>query len=705
MATNQKILDMNQRHPISLLCVFIAAFIALSCGGGGGGVDYLGEDTSPDTGGTTTISTRIFVDEVRSKALLDATVSLQMADGSVLVMNDENQDGVFTCQVADVEAGDAFMITATRGNLEMRNLVVASDSGATLDAGVTDEDSTSLALLSQALTSQQDGEVQDVPSMLSRISQNSELRDIVKNTQAAFEANDNRYVNLREEIAEKLNEEMDSDGGLAQVTILLDSDGNADMISGAGDDTYVPDFQVGDLTFKDVWVPNNAHAGFEMQVWGNISSEVKKYNVYVKLDLVPWNQNASDLDVSTIEFTTDTVGVGAFYIDEIAAGATHQFNETFVLPAEIQDGMYAAVFTINQYDFIAGDDNMQGEEQGGLQSLVAPATVLVGNPDRANLRLLETDLQNFSLLRLDEGTTGGNTVPPPDFAINIQVEAMAGNVDVNVPMIFELGIDLPIEGGLQETTLPEVDNLRDSSAQNILMEPSYTTENGQAKLVENTINYTTETQWFSLRYYDQIGEGDEAEKIAQDEMTYIVNSTGVSLYNEKPVGQLFELYITNEIKEALMQVDDGAILTFRVNLNHDGSYEEWTNDGAFDPTGDNVKEFNIVYMIDDWDEIVKNSNPEAGQAYEVTEQELEDLNSIPSANLEIQGLVFTARARGAEGNNISLAMIDPGIVQSTSSFALSANAITISLASNGSTIIASATSLAADFLEAPDEVK
>lgn len=52
-----------------------------------------------------------------------------------------------------------------------------------------------------------------------------------------------------------------------------------------GDDTYVPDFEAGNLKFTDVWVEDVAQAGFPTTIKFDLEAETRKYNVYVNMGL------------------------------------------------------------------------------------------------------------------------------------------------------------------------------------------------------------------------------------------------------------------------------------------------------------------------------------------------------------------------------------------------------------------------------------
>lgn len=714
------------KNSLFFICIIL---VSLACGGGGG-VDYLANQNSTQQNGTvsnvTTVSTKIQIDEglqkafLRNKNLTPPTIYVLLKDGSTISMTDPDGDQIYTADIPNLTDGDALMIVAKQDNLELRNLLIYEGIGNTLDAGITNEDTTARSLVIQGkvrdnLKNNQNEAATDLKDVLLNISNNkNNLKTEVMTVFEDFTNGSEKYSAIRTSLNQTLGESTSASFSLSNFDVIFEATGEA-KLNNVGDDTFVPSFTVGGLSFTNVWVPNQANGTFDFNVFGDITAEAKKYNVYVKVDFVEWNGNAADLDPATINFESGNQAfpIGSFYIDEIAAGNTIHFDQTFQLPKSIPDGVYAAIFTINQYDFIPSDDNLQGEEEGSaLKAMVAPATVLVGNPDKPNLRLLEIDLENFSYLaqRVDESAGGnslltGNLIKVPDFRMNVQVEAVAFDIKQDVKMKFELGITKAVDELAplgNNTAITEVEyndttmnaNYDDGSV-------TYTTDaNGEVTITPATISYTTETVWFPLNFY--VKDTSANTDMLKEEMVFSTNVSGISLQNEVPVGNHYEIYVTTEISDALVFAKPGDVLQLRVSLNHDNAVEEWTNNGNFDPDGDNVQTLNITYLEDDILNFTE--TPTLGSSIDPV-SDVDGNESLEPAKASIQNIIFSATDVGTAGNGLSVEFINDSVTKTNASFSYSSNKLTVTLAFDGTNITSTANTLAEDFNLATDEIK
>ena len=698
---------------------------AIACGSSGG-VDYLAETSTGSTSNTTTVSTKIQVDEVLSKAMIKnktltpPEIYVLLSNGSKIVMSDEDGDGVYSADIGGLIAGDVLMVVAKQNSLELRNIaLINSQPGTSMDLGITDEDSTALSLVMQSIS---ESNSSTVAANMTAVLQNikalkTEKRTELETAVQEFTQKNPKYDGVRKQFRETLTSDQGADVSLSNFNIIFDTSGVASL-NNVGDDTFVPNFKVGGLSFQQVWVPNQAQGDYDFNITGDITAEVKKYNVYIKVDFVPWDKNASDLDPKTIDFDARSLPIGAFAINEIEAGQTVHFDEVFKLPEDLADGPYAAVFTIDQHDFFPDDNNLQGEEtkDDKFRAMVAPATVLVGNPDKPNLRLLETDLENFSYLAKrvdvfdgDVANSDNAIVRVPDFRINIQSESVAFDITQEVKLIFELGVEVKTNALGTDTT--EIADTVYSGNSTFDVDPdiTYTTDaDGNSVANFPTITYTTETQWFQLEFYaseiDVNGSGNK--DVLRNTMTYIKNSTGVSFYEELPIGHHYELYLTTEASDALVYAKNGDLMQLRVTLNSDNAVEEWTNNGTFDPKGDNVKTFQVTYLEDDLLDFIDTSvDPVDGASVKNDfANDYSDASLLP-ASANIQGTLFNAAFQGVEGNSVSIEMLNPGSTQANTIFSNSGNKITVSLSHDGTNITATSSSLAEDFNAAADGVK
>ena len=80
------------------------------------------------------------------------------------------------------------------------------------------------------------------------------------------------------------------------------------VVDEVGDDTYVPNFELGNIKFTDVWV---AESGHKTTIHFDVETEAPKYNVVVEVSLVPYTGiNLSDLDLNTIRKSEQTMFTG-----------------------------------------------------------------------------------------------------------------------------------------------------------------------------------------------------------------------------------------------------------------------------------------------------------------------------------------------------------------------------------------------------------
>ncbi|HEY5958843.1 MAG TPA: hypothetical protein VIV60_19915, partial [Polyangiaceae bacterium] len=213
----------------------------------------------------------------------------------------------------------------------------------------------------------------------------------------------------------------------------------------APDNTYVADFDVGDLSFKRVWVPDVGQSGFDFNVWFDLTSKASKSKVYVSVDFVRLDKgNASDLNVKAADFATEhpKIPVGAFVIDKIDPDSPVHVDQNFVLPTNLEDGKYAAILGINQLDMFPDVNAQQGEvaEENPARVLVAPATVIIGKPTKPNLRVLTSTLTENYFTQPVIDPEAPSAVAQRHIQVNVEVDSMAKDCTSDVEVSFALAI-------------------------------------------------------------------------------------------------------------------------------------------------------------------------------------------------------------------------------------------------------------------------
>ncbi|MBF0192256.1 MAG: PD40 domain-containing protein [Magnetococcales bacterium] len=345
------------------------------------------------------------------------------------------------------------------------------------------------------------------------------------------------------------------------------------IVDGVGDDTYVPDFEAGNLKFTDVWVEDVMQSAMKTTVRFNITAEQPKYNSFVKLYLVKLpTGNVSDLNLTnTTNFKADYI-LTALNIPTLGQSLASktvtntqdvdtvttiqytsnnflsaQVEHSFRLPVDITAGTYAVVFSIGQYDYDHTDDALQSESASNQADniLVAPASVLVGQPDKPNLRILSA-------------TLGSNSLELP---------AKRLDTDATPPTIADLSLNMEVESMAQDTTVP--------------------------------VNVTAELQLggqtFPLGIMASDARGRPYLQSAKSYEVSCVKEKGAdrcaSLFRQSQRGFTYKLYLNGAAYDTIAQLHGDTQGTLVIRLDPEGNVSEWENNRA-----DNVKEMPVMFL-------------------------------------------------------------------------------------------------------------
>jgi hypothetical protein len=342
------------------------------------------------------------------------------------------------------------------------------------------------------------------------------------------------------------------------------------VVDETGDSTYVRDFQLGNLKFTNVGVEDTAQSGFKTNIRFDVETDAPNYNVKVDVLLVPLNGNASDLDYSQLEslvsgdesyhFTSLLIDKLGHHEKEKGVIVRKEFNRTttityeplsdnkkahvehsFEVP-EIKAGTYAAVFSVNTIGF--GEE--QGEEIGNSEqnSMVAPASILIGNPDKPNLRILFAELVN-NAFELPVAEDDDKKKYAPQLQLNMEVESMGLDTVDPVDISFELKID--------DVNYP-LSFLRPDKDGNPILVPKMT--------------YEKECQ----------PNVDGVEHCA-------------SLFRQKPKGYTYALYVNNAAYNKLFEKQSDASVELVIKIDQENKISEWE-----DNKSDNVKRLSVLYL-------------------------------------------------------------------------------------------------------------
>lgn len=367
--------------------------------------------------------------------------------------------------------------------------------------------------------------------------------------------------------------------------------------------TYVGNITAGDVTLENVWVPDQAQAGFPADFWFDVTAETNKETVYVRLDLKRLDEgNASDLDPSESDFTTDAP-LGGFTIDNVKAGEKQHTTGSFIVPA-LEDGTYAVVFSIkiiSWEDLSATADAAPQGTEIAKDYVVVPSTMLVGLPDLPNLRILSSKLDNNSFvqptLATDDGGESGEAdaqeFPKADILLNMEVESMAKDLEQAVNAKFEIGIP----NGLGKIWFPlKIAVVDAEGAKSFASEDLFTYEIRSEEIEQATADANEDTE---LAFDADPANADhvaEAEAL-NDQNTYTEDDneeplpTNRSLIRQQPVGKSFELHLSDEAWAALDGAEEDVVCALRITIDPEEAVEEWRGNKS-----DNVKVMNIAYL-------------------------------------------------------------------------------------------------------------
>lgn len=339
----------------------------------------------------------------------------------------------------------------------------------------------------------------------------------------------------------------------------------------APENTYVADFDVGDLSFKRIWVPDVGQSGFDFDVWFDLTTKKSKEKVYVSVDFVRLDVgNASDLDVAADDFGTEhpKIPIGAFVVDSIDPDLPVHAAQTFTLPANLEDGKYAAIFGINQIDVFPEVNAAQGESAGEdpARVLVAPATVIVGKPTKPNLRVLTSSLTENYFAKPLVDPAAPSAVPQRHLQVNLEVDSMAMDCTKDVEVDFKLSIggqEYPLRVGTSES------------------DPNSVEPGTLFRLLDRWTYKAGDVQLPPL-----------PEDVDPDDVP-LHSTEPIAIATQIPIGRTFDLYLPDTAWDALTADTKGELI---ITIDPDNKIDEW-GDTLAAQKSDNVKKHVVQYLV------------------------------------------------------------------------------------------------------------
>jgi hypothetical protein len=417
-------------------------------------------------------------------------------------------------------------------------------------------------------------------------------------------------------------------------TKLDDATSTCIAVGGAPDlNVIVDDFDLGDFSLTEADVPEQMRPGFGEErtfTITNNGSEAQDVTL-VRVHLVPVEATIdeareaiadigsepdceSDADC-TVSTSCDLeqklcklapINIGGVIIDDLAAGESRQVTYSLALPPEFNtEGVYGLVFTLNEIALIddpTSDSYIEDPEHPlGLEDpyaraagIAAPATIIVGVPDKPNLRILSGGIDNNSF-------TAGNSDTPIATVTNM-LSAQGKNVVANVHQRF----DLVMPGY-------EIDVAGQDLGEEFFLESGADFASAPA---ESTYAYNPE-RVIQLQIRGDLGDR-LSESLLLPECIDDACTEQVTVQNDIGREGAYELFLSplderllamtatldaDDATNTVLNADGEVLATLRVTASMDED-EFQVNGSAL--TADNVQEFDVVFLA-----------PEAGRDADV----------------------------------------------------------------------------------------
>ncbi|SVC27080.1 uncharacterized protein METZ01_LOCUS279934, partial [marine metagenome] len=217
------------------------------------------------------------------------------------------------------------------------------------------------------------------------------------------------------------------------------------------ENVYVSDFDVSGLGFTRVWIPSSTDVSEPADFWFTVQNagDTTRDAVYIKMGLEKVEGTVDELDLEDENFAVDYPVWGGVVEDlQPCVGDCSEQKQkveyTITTPAELEAGLYAVIYTIDEHRVALGED---GEVVPSVESdynlaensfhqsrsvMVATDTLLVGKADLPNLRIISAETGNASL-----------TVHPekPITDVSVLVDSMV--LDTVDPVNLHFALELP----------------------------------------------------------------------------------------------------------------------------------------------------------------------------------------------------------------------------------------------------------------------
>ena len=390
---------------------------------------------------------------------------------------------------------------------------------------------------------------------------------------------------------------------------VLDASTNT-CIAAAGDlNVIVDDFSLGKFKFSNVDVPERLDVGTPEKRTLTITNEGKddRAVVSIRYALVPVKERIEELREQLEEVDDssklDATFVGSLFIDDLRAGESRTLEYEYFLPSTLTPGLFGLFFAVDEVPLVKNEDGSYavnladgtlGEQEGTVRlddaALVfAPATVIVGKPDRANLRVLSGALDNASF-EVDASGRGSR----PMFTLNARMSSQALDVTEPVQASFRLRlpghvVDVPGQDLGQAAFASEAEFLAAPDATSYRFDP----DRSFALLMMQTGGGVESKTYTPMCRSEDSLDAETQEVVTKDHCAVV--------FTEEGRDDVFELHLTTDASRLLEQtralpgvnpgLDANGELVGTVEMVLTTTQAEYQDNKA-----DNVKSFDVVFM-------------------------------------------------------------------------------------------------------------
>ena len=342
----------------------------------------------------------------------------------------------------------------------------------------------------------------------------------------------------------------ESGEGLSCGPGTVEKDGQC-LPAGGGFNVIVDDFLLGNFEMTNVDVPESLEVGtpetrtFTIKNAGDEDRAV----VQIRFGIVPVESDIEELRMLLDEVDDDTpldaTMIGEVILDDLAAGETREVSYEMHVPNTIEEGLYGFFFAVDEVPLVKDEDGTYRVDMSagniakqddvvrlGYAALVhAPATVIVGKPDRPNLRVLSAKLDNASF-ELDRSEKGDD----PMFTVTGRMSSQA--LDLTEPVTATFVLKLP--GHVVDVPGQDLGQAAFDSEEAFLAAPATTTYKYDANRSFPLLVRRTEGLAESVTYEPRCFTREEVDEDTE-EVTFVEECAVI--FNEEGLDDVYQLHL------------------------------------------------------------------------------------------------------------------------------------------------------------------